>query len=72
MAAEATGLTVAPNANGFAYIMSNFQHPGDNLSAYTGADKAQVAALIDSKWDGRRKSAIGYIGSKTGALPALQ
>ena len=72
MAAEATGLTIVPNANGFAYVMSNFQHPGDNLSAYTGADKAQVAALIDGKWDGRRKSAIGYIGSKTGALPALQ
>ena len=51
MAAEATGLMVAPNYNGHAYIMSNFQHPGeDDLKRYTGADKAEVLARINSQW----------------------
>ncbi len=43
MNAEATGLTIAPDYNGFAYITSNFQHPGeDSIASYTGPDKAQV------------------------------
>lgn len=72
MAAEATGLMVAPDYNGHAYIMSNFQHPGEgDISSYTGADKAQVLEAIDSKWDDRKKSAIGYIGTEKGALPAF-
>ena len=52
--------------------MGNFQHPGDTLAAYTGADKAEVASLIDSKWGNRKKAAIGYIGTKDGALPKLR
>ena len=72
MAAEATGLTVVDDYNGFAYIMGNFQHPGDSLAAYTGADRAEVASLIDSKWGNRKKSAIGYLGTKDGALPKLR
>ena len=72
MAAEATGLTVVEDYNGFSYIMGNFQHPGDTLAAYTGADKAEVASLIDSKWGNRKKSAIGYLGTKDGALPKLR
>ncbi|MBK7082593.1 MAG: DUF839 domain-containing protein [Betaproteobacteria bacterium] len=72
MAAEATGLTVVEDYNGFAYILGNFQHPGDSLAAYTGTDKAEIASLIDSKWGNRRKSAIGYLGTKDGALPKLR
>lgn len=73
MNAEATGLTVVPDANGHAYILSNFQHPGEgNLPSYLGADKAQVLAAINSKWDNRKKAAIGYIGTEDGALPAFK
>lgn len=73
MAAEATGLTIAPNANGHAYIMSNFQHPGEgDIGSYTGADKAEVLAAINAKWDNKKKAAIGYIGTATGALPAFK
>jgi hypothetical protein len=73
MNAEATGLTVAPDHNGFGYITSNFQHPGEGgtLSNYLGADRQQVLDLINQKWDNRRKAAIGYIGTAGGALPAL-
>ena len=73
MAAEATGLMVAPNYNGHAYIMSNFQHPGENnIGSYLGADKPEVLAAINSKWNNRKKAAIGYIGTEDGALPALK
>ncbi|MBK7793984.1 MAG: DUF839 domain-containing protein [Betaproteobacteria bacterium] len=72
MAAEATGLTVVEDYNGFAYILGNFQHPGDSLAAYTGTDKAEIASLIDRKWGNRKKSAIGYLGTKDGALPKLR
>jgi len=73
MAAEATGLTIVPNQNGFAYITSNFQHPGeDNIKNYTGGDKAGVLALLNSNWRYRTKAAIGYIGIEGGALPAMK
>jgi secreted PhoX family phosphatase len=73
MGAEATGLTIAPDINGYAYIMSNFQHPGEgDISRYKGADKADVLAAINGKWDDKRKAAIGYIGTETGALPPLK
>ena len=72
MAAEATGLMIAPDYNGHAYIMSNFQHPGEgDISSYTGDDKEQVLKAIYRKWDDKKKSAIGYIGTERGALPAL-
>lgn len=80
MNAEATGLTVEPNYSGFGYILSNFQHPGedrgtpygtDPLANYLGADKDQVLAAINAKWNNRKKVAIGYIGTVRGALPAF-
>ena len=74
MNAEATGLTVVEDYNGFAYIMSSFQHPGEGLlPGYAGGDKAEVVAAIDRKWAGRKKAAIGYLGLRGGgALPALK
>ena len=73
MGAEATGLTVAPDYGGHAYIMSNFQHPGEGgLPNYLGDDKDEILAAIDEKWNFRKKVAVGYIGTATGALPALK
>lgn len=73
MAAEATGLSIAPDYNGFAYIMSNFQHPGEgNIGSYLGPDKAEVLNALNSKWNNKTKAAIGYIGTEHGALPAVQ
>jgi hypothetical protein len=72
MAAEVTGLTLAPDYNGHAYLMANFQHPGDeSIKAYKGADHAEVVSKINAKWGDRKKAAIGYIGTAEGALPAL-
>jgi len=72
MGAEATGLQVVENAKGFSYIMSNFQHPGEGTSStYAGADKMEVLDKLNQKWNGMQKAAIGYIGTPSGALPAL-
>ena len=68
----------APNHNGFSYILSNFQHPGedrgspfgsDPLANYKGNDKAEVLAAINEKWNDRKKVAIGYIGTKPRTAP---
>ena len=73
MAAEATGLTIVPNQSGFAYITSNFQHPGEeNIKNYKGGDKDEVLGLLNAKWNNRTKAAIGYIGIEGGALPAMK
>jgi secreted PhoX family phosphatase len=68
--AEATGLQVVDNYNGFAYIMSNFQHPGENGSK--DPDWAEVSTLLDANWGNKLKTAIGYIGTEDGALPAFK
>jgi secreted PhoX family phosphatase len=63
--AEWTGLQAVDNLNGFAYIMSNVQHPGgeDDLSYYKSKipDFDAFRAGID------QRGTVGYIGG----LPAL-
>ena len=66
--AEATGLQAVDNLNGFAYVMSNFQHPGDFIKTMDTTLKAEVEPLIDSKWSNKEKAAIGYISG----MPALK
>ena len=61
--AESTGLQVVEDANGFAYIMSNYQHAGDFTSSTADSLKDELKPMID-----RYKAAIGYIGG----LPALK
>ena len=63
---EATGLEVVDNLNGFAYILGNFQHPGDWGSIHNGI-KADVEPLINAKWNNRKSSSVGYISG----LPVL-
>lgn len=54
--AESTGLQAIDNLNGFAYIMSNHQHPGDFSSNIDPALKARLTPLIDPL-----KGSVGYI-----------
>ena len=75
--AEATGLQAVENLNGYSYLMSNFQHPAeeDQIGHFTGADGVTEEAVldaIDAQWDHRKKSAIGYLGTENGALPAIR
>ena len=80
MYAEATGLQVVDDANGFSYIMSNFQHPGEQsqMGAFKGVKdaagavvltEAEVLNAIGGRWGGRKKAAIGYVGTADGGAP---
>lgn len=59
--AEATGLEAVDDVNGFAYIMSNFQHPGDWEEGLHDKVKESLASLIDQNYRRRRSAAVGYI-----------
>ena len=75
--AESTGLQAVDNLNGFAYLMTGFQHAGDlkyNSTSGTGTTSsgktvpAEVMSAIISNWGGvNKKSPVGYIAG----LPTL-
>jgi hypothetical protein len=68
--AECTGLQAVDNINGFAYLMTGFQHAGDlSYNTTTGAGTlngktvpAELMSAISSNWGGiNQKSAVGYV-----------
>ena len=68
--AECTGLQSVDNINGFAYLMTGFQHAGDlSYNATTGTGTlngktvpAELRSAISSNWGGiNQKSAVGYV-----------
>ncbi|MDD5365309.1 MAG: DUF839 domain-containing protein [Gallionellaceae bacterium] len=62
MGAESTGLQVVDNLNGHAYIMSNYQHAGDQNSTLEPT-YSRIKALINPD-----KAEVGYLGG----LPAMR
>lgn len=65
--AEATGLGVVDDLNGWTYITSNFQHAGDWGSIHNGV-KATLEPLLNSNYKNRFGSAVGYLTATTKAL----
>jgi uncharacterized protein len=61
---ECVCLQAVDNLNGFAYLMSGFQHPGD--WAFT-ASQAPLNDAIKAAWGDKKKAAIGYISG----MPAI-
>ncbi|MBI1209010.1 MAG: DUF839 domain-containing protein [Azospirillum sp.] len=59
--AESTGLQAVDDLNGFAYIMSNFQHPGDWEKGLHDKVKDSLAPLVETNYRNRRSAAVGYI-----------
>lgn len=71
--AESTGLHAVDEVNGWTYIMSNFQHPGDEWyrfykdnedSSRNGLSKdmlAQLDAAINTNYNNKFAAAVGYI-----------
>ncbi|TCV81255.1 PhoX family protein [Sulfurirhabdus autotrophica] len=64
--AEWTGLQAVDDMNGFAYIMSNIQHPGaaDDLSGY----KSKIPEFDAFRAGIDQRGVVGYIGG----LPAIK
>ncbi len=54
--AESTGLQAVDDINGFAYVMSNFQHPGDWEKGLHDKVKADLSPLIDKQYRNRRSA----------------
>ncbi|WP_082797501.1 Ig-like domain-containing protein [Neobacillus drentensis] len=61
--AESTGLFAADDRNGFSYIMSNFQHPGDGVKDYniTAVNKQDLLDKLDKEIGINKTGGIGYI-----------
>jgi secreted PhoX family phosphatase len=59
--AESTGLHAVDHVNGFSYIMSNFQHPGDWETPLHDIVKPMLDPLIRANYADRFSSAVGYI-----------
>jgi secreted PhoX family phosphatase len=59
--AEATGLGVIDNLNGWTYITANFQHPGDWLGKLHDKVKPKLDPLIKRNYNDRFGASVGYI-----------
>jgi secreted PhoX family phosphatase len=68
--AEATGLFAADNRKGHSYIMSNFQHPGDELDGknITAVDKNELIKAMEKEIGIDRTGGVGFISG----LPSLE
>ena len=67
VAAESTGLQAVDEINGWTYIMSNFQHPGDWGSVHAVV-RPTVEPLIKANYKDGFGAAVGYLtGVKIGA-----
>jgi secreted PhoX family phosphatase len=68
--AEATGLAAIDNRNGSSYLMSNFQHPGDELDTkqITAVDKNELVKAMENGIGIDRTGGVGYISG----LPSLE
>ncbi len=66
--AEATGLGVVDDLNGFTYITTNFQHPGDWLPKLHGKVQATLDPLVRANYKDRFGAAVGYLTGTPGAV----
>ena len=61
--AESTGLHAVDEINGWTYIQSNFQHPGDWGSLHAKI-KNQLDSLINANYKDKFGAAVGYMTAK--------
>lgn len=67
--AEATGLGVVDDLNGWTYITSNFQHAGDWNASLHGKVQATLDPLVRANYKDRFGAQVGYL---TGAATSLK
>ncbi|MFM1909217.1 MAG: hypothetical protein RL459_294 [Pseudomonadota bacterium] len=59
---ECVCLQAVDDLNGFAYVMSGFQHPGDwTFASVTNPALAGLEAAVKANWGDKKKAAVGYI-----------
>ncbi|MDW3683836.1 DUF839 domain-containing protein [Cupriavidus sp. CV2] len=59
--AESTGLHAVDEINGWTYIMSNFQHPGDWESPLHDKVKSVLDPLVRANYKDRFGASVGYL-----------
>ncbi|NMM20813.1 MAG: DUF839 domain-containing protein [Rhodoferax sp.] len=59
--AESTGLQSVDDINGWTYIMSNFQHPGDWEKGLHDKVKTTLDPLVRANYKDRFGAAVGYL-----------
>jgi secreted PhoX family phosphatase len=65
--AEATGLHVVDDLNGWTYIMSNFQHAGDWGSLHSKV-QATLDPLVRANYKDRFGAAVGYLTAEATSI----
>ena len=65
--AESTGLHAVDDINGWTYIMSNFQHPGDWGSIHNVV-KGTLEPLIRANYKNKFGAAVGYLTAETAQI----
>ena len=58
---ETTGLHAVDEINGWTYIMSNFQHPGEFVKAIPAEVKTALDPLVRANYKDRYGAAVGYL-----------
>lgn len=66
--AESTGLQIVDNLNGWSYIMSNFQHPGDWDKKLHAKVQATLDPLVRANFKDRYGAAVGYLSLEKTAI----
>lgn len=66
--AESTGLQAVDAINGWTYITSNFQHPGDWEQPLHDKVKAVLDPLVRANYKDRFGAAVGYLTGRPEAL----
>lgn len=66
--AEATGLGVVDDLNGWTYITSNFQHPGDWGTPLHNVVKATLDPLVRANYSDRFAAAVGYLTAEASSI----
>jgi secreted PhoX family phosphatase len=59
--AESTGLQGVDDVNGWTYVLSNFQHPGDWESPLHDKVKATLDPLVRANYKDRFGASVGYL-----------
>jgi hypothetical protein len=58
---ESTGLHAVDDINGWTYIMSNFQHPGEFVSGMPAALKTGLDPVVKANYKDKFGAAVGYL-----------